>query len=220
MKKFAATGNNSGFTLAELLIAMLIFSLVVSMTYAAFTATFRVIDRAGSASEYAERARITLERIVEDLESLHFGENGIFEGKETIYGELRGDSLSFTSRAHLLFHKEADPAGYATISYNVVEDEGNNELRLYRSDTPFLPGGREEEDGGFLLCDELLEVAFTYIDENGDERDNWDSILEKENESVPFPTAVRVKIVFPHEEKEDGTLSLSTLVAIPSSGEM
>lgn len=217
MNFFETFRYSKGFTLAELLIAMLIFSLVVSMTYAAFTSTFQVIKGAGSASKYAERARITLDRIAEDLESLYFGENGIFEGKETFHAELRGDSLSFTSRAHLLFHKDATPAGYATISYTVEESADEKGLKLFRRDVAFLPGSQSEEEHGFLLSDNLQEVAFTYIDENGGEQENWDSELKKEGEAVEIPRAVKIKISFPQENNEDGMVLISTLVALPQN---
>lgn len=208
--------NNRGFTLAELLIAILIFSFVVSMTYAAFSSTFRVIEDASSSSHYAERTRITLARIVEDLESLYYADNGIFEGKETFHGEFRGDFLSFNSRAHLLFHKEALPAGYATISYSAEESADQQGLRLFRRDVAYLPGQEIEEDQlGFLLCDDLREVVFTYIDENGTEQENWDSELKKESEDSELPVAVKVKISFPNEKNEDELVSISTLVVIP-----
>ena len=207
--------NSQGFTLAELLIAILIFSLVVSMTYAAFSTTFRVIEDASSSSKYAERARVTLARVAEDLESLYFADNGIFAGKETFYGELRGDSLSFTSRAHLIFHKDSAPAGYATISYRVEETADREGLRLFRSDVAYLPGERNDEEKGFLLCEDLREVAFTYINENGAEQENWDSEQQKEREDQEIPRAVRVKISFPDEKEEGEIVSISTLVAIP-----
>ena len=215
MSLFLMKRNDTGFTLAELLIAILIFSFVVSMTYAAFSTTFRVIEEANSSSQYAERARITLGRVAEDLESLYFADKGAFEGKETFHGELRGDSLSFTSRAHLVFHKDGAPTGYATISYSVEESADKEGMRLFRRDVAYLPGQENEDEEGFLLCDDLREVAFTYIDENGAEQENWDSELKKESEASEIPRAVKVKISFPDEKKEDELFSISTLVAIP-----
>lgn len=217
MNCFVIHRNSRGFTLAELLIAMLIFSLVVSMTYAAFSTTFRIIEDASSSSKYAERARVTLARVFEDLESLYFAENGIFAGKETFHGELRGDFLSFTSRAHLIFHKDGAPAGYATISYSVEESADQEGLNLYRRDVAYLPGQQDEEEQGFLLCDDLREVAFTYIDENGAEQENWDSELKKESEDPEIPRAVKVKISFPDQKNEGELVSISTLIAIPQS---
>ena len=77
MSLFVTKRNDTGFTLAELLIAILIFSFVVSMTYAAFSTTFRVIEEASSSSQYAERARVTLGRVAEDLESLYFASSSV-----------------------------------------------------------------------------------------------------------------------------------------------
>ena len=63
--------NCKGFTLLEILLAFFIFSLVLTSLYTAYTGTFSNIDQAESQSDAYQMARITLERMIEDLESTY-----------------------------------------------------------------------------------------------------------------------------------------------------
>ena len=61
--------NSRGFTLFELLVAIVIFALVVSTIYASATGSFRVVGETESRAEIYRMARIAMERMLEDLES-------------------------------------------------------------------------------------------------------------------------------------------------------
>jgi prepilin-type N-terminal cleavage/methylation domain-containing protein len=212
--------GREGFTLAELLISILIFSVVISLTYAAYNSTFKVISNADASSKYGERARITLERFAEDLDAFYLGNSAILIGETDNYGEFRGDTLRFTSTAHLIFNKDETAKGYAVISYTIAEQENSDLLRLYRADVAVLPGGAiaDEEDRGFLLCDGLREVAFTYIDKDGNEADTWSMDEQKQNGGVSLPALVKMKIGFAGAEAEDAVIYFSTAVALPPTG--
>lgn len=212
MTSFSDCRRLQGFTLIELLLAITIFSIVVSMVYGVYNMTFKVINSSNDHAKYGVRARVTLERFREDLESFHLGSTGFIEGDSETFGEYRADSISFTSTSHLVFTKDELPAGYATISYTVEEEEESGLLRLYRADVPFRPGQSEDEDRGFLLCDGLREVAVTYFDEDGNDTETWTS---EQGNTALIPQMVQLKIGFASEESEDGTIYFSTGVAIP-----
>ena len=208
-----------GFTLAELLIAILIFSVVVSLTYAAFNTTFTSVDSGEDGSRFSERARITLERISEDLESFYGGENSFLREESDSFAAVRADSLTFTSRAHLRFNRDQQARGVTVISYNIEEVEDSGELRLYRHDQPVLPGVEAEDERGFLLCEGVREVRFAYVDEEGAESDSWDSSPAADGEESEYPILVRIKITFsgngPDEEEDEKGVSYATAVALP-----
>jgi len=66
--------NPKGFTLFELLVAIVIFALVLSTIYASATGTFRVVGETESRAEIYRMARIAMERMLEDLESVYVQE--------------------------------------------------------------------------------------------------------------------------------------------------
>jgi prepilin-type N-terminal cleavage/methylation domain-containing protein len=207
-------GRKAGFTLMELLIALVIFAAVISLTYGAYNTTFKVVGNAGTNSQYGERARITLERFVDDLESLYLGKDGTFVGETATYGEFRRDSLRFTSRAHLVFNKNETARGSALIAYTTEEQDDGELVQLYRSDVALLPGVTAEEDKGFLLCDGLREVAFTYLDSDGNELETWSLDNGTGSGTRELPVMVKIRIGFADEETEDGTIYFSSAVAV------
>jgi len=60
--------NKAGFTLLEILVAMAILTIVLSTLYAAFTKTLAEMNQVESEGDMYQMARITLERMQEDLE--------------------------------------------------------------------------------------------------------------------------------------------------------
>jgi len=202
-----------GFTLVELLLAIVIFAVVVSLTYGAYNTTFKVIHNASTNSKYSERARITLERMTDDLLSFYMGKSTIFTGESQFFGEYRGDSLQFTSTAHLLFHKNQQPHGQTTITYTVEENDGI--LKLYRADVPNIPGVEEDEEKGLLLCDGLKEVAISYLDSDGGETDSWSESDGSGGNALP--AIVRVKIGFVDEEDPEQIIYYATAVALANA---
>ena len=58
-----------GFTLLEVLVALAILVVIISLIYPAYTGTYRNIEAAETQAEIYQMARIALIRIIEDLES-------------------------------------------------------------------------------------------------------------------------------------------------------
>jgi general secretion pathway protein J len=121
---FVSTSIN-GFTLLEIVVAIAIFAVVISLIYPAYTGTYRYINAAESQAEIYQMARITLDRIIDDLESANIpdpSESNAFTGKDDFVGESNSDSLRFISRSHISFGDEHADSGNAKISYYVREN--------------------------------------------------------------------------------------------------
>jgi len=215
-------GQRQGFTLLEVLLAIFIFSVVVSSIYGSYAATFRVIDIVEKQATAYRQARIALARITEDLESSYYSElvtdREPFVGSE---GELQGkraDTLRFISKAHLVFNDEELAAGKAQIFYDVREDEAGEGLALYRHDIPELAIGSVEESEGLLLCDHLTEVSFSYFDVEGNEQSSWDAADTDFSEKTArerIPQMVAITLRFGNESEPQAPHTFMTSVILP-----
>ncbi len=209
-----------GFTLLEVLISIVVLGLVVSIVTMSLSGSIRVMDVVGDQSEIYHRARVAMMRITEDIASALPNRDSPFLGEQREVNGRRGDFMRFVSTAHIDFtapshgeegvtvtdeteqEKAEPPPVRALITYEVVplDEEEEGELALMRRDI-VLGSDREdglgagEEDKGYLLCDRLREVRFTYIDRDGEESDDFPS-AEKAAGSASIPHAVRCTLVF------------------------
>ncbi len=213
----------SGFTLIELLIAMFIFGIVVSAVYGSYRATFHIIHGSESQLRFADSARVVFEILSEDLGSLVTTPGTVFRGETSNYSGNRGDSLSFVSSAHLVLRKADIHAGHVLISYEVEPDAENGLLNLYRRQNILLPGVEPDdaEAGRHLVCRGLQAFQFTYLDQDGNETDEWqveEGAAAGEGaapEESPFPALVLVEIRFAESVESVRSTLFQTAVALP-----
>jgi hypothetical protein len=173
-------------------------------------------------------ARIALERMLEDLESIYIPKNPETGGPEENRSrpfqfvgedmEIKGrcaDTLRFISRAHInLSGQEQDP-GTVEISYYVTENDEGDDFVLYRSDRPMFEQALplEEETGGLVLCERLVSVDFTYYEENGEVRERWDSASDAFNNKLP--KMVSISLEFVNRSDPEAPFRFMTGVAFP-----
>jgi hypothetical protein len=210
---------------------MFIFSVVITTIYVSLTGTLRIVDETEYQSETYRMARIALERMSEDLSSVYFPQQGEsldsegeqegvslfkFVGEEDEIDGKRGDTLRFTSLAHLDFGEGGQAGDVSEIGYYV--EEGGDEaegLVLLRSDDVrlgFKPLGEEPEEGQ-VVCDQLQSVSFTYYDSEGEPYDDWDS-ASGDFES-PIPGKVAILLEFVNKSDEEAPYKFMTAVALP-----
>jgi general secretion pathway protein J len=215
--------RSSGFTLLEILMAISIFAIVISLAYGSYRATFRIIDSTDSQMEIYNKGRIVMDRLSSDLGSLYLGTSGFLQGKPQNLGNREADSIRFTSTAHLVLNRKEQPAGYATISYTVEENPETKDLRLFRRDVAFRPIEGEEPEPdtnkGLLLCDGLQEVKFLYHREKQEQQDNWDSkeIEKADTKARKLPDWIEINLLFIDPVAVDKPILFSTAVTFPGT---
>jgi general secretion pathway protein J len=215
-----------GFTLLEILIAVLIFASVLSTIFMSYTGTFNILNQTESKASIYRMARIALERMQEDLESAYFlSGKEKSESKENPFGgtpfigkneEIDGrdaDTLSFISRAHVSFNGDEKGTGIAGISYYVRENEKNDGFVLYRSDTPQFETPPDEGTGGLILCEGLFSANFTYHDGNGQSYEKWDSKGDEHKDK--FPVMVGIELSFIDNTNTETPLKFILDVSLP-----
>ncbi len=210
--------NVSGFTLLELLLAMFIFGVVVSSVYGAYMSTFRTITSAEVETERNQKARIALERVIEDLEAVYIRNNGLLKGESQEIDTRRGDKLEFTSNSHVNFSRKKAELSMAVIRYSVERDEDTGNLLLYRADMSKLPGKElPDDDKGFLLCNDLWQFRLDYIDTSGNEIEEWDTDKLRK-EKVEFeellPALVEIQLQFANAAGDKGGSLYKTAISL------
>lgn len=223
VKIYRSIERERGFTLVELLIAIFIFAIVISSVYGSYRATFHIVHGSEYQLKTANSARIVMERLSEDLGSIVTGPGGVFQGVSHTYSDARGDSLSFVSSAHLVLRKTDTLSGHAYVQYLPELDLDTGFLNLYRVDSVLLPGAKRDGDDAekHLICSGLLEFRFTYLDQEGNESEEWqvEEEVSPNGDADPvefqIPSLVSVELKFAESVESDSSTVFKTAFALP-----
>jgi len=213
-----------GFTLLEILIAISLFAALTAMLYPAYIGTFRNMDITESHASVYRMARIAMDRISEDLASAcipgtdedsdsDLTYSRVFLGTDSELYSRDADSLEFISEKHLPFYDDIS-AGKGRIKYYLKEHEDEDGFILYRSDNLELGNKPGDEDAGALiLCKDVNSINFTYLDENGEDYDHWDS--SSASFKGKLPTMITVELGFQNESDPELPIKFVTSISIP-----
>jgi len=191
--------NHKGYTLIEILVAVLILGIVLSTIYASYTGTFRIIGEIKYDDEIYGMARSTLDRMARDLQSAALW-RGAFTFKTSAYtlGNKEFVRLIFRSASHIAFNDKESPAGVSVIEYGVVEEkgEGKGGYALLRGDSLYRDPEKESSPAdGFLICNRIEALTYTFYDESGKEHRSWDSgTTDAAIQKNRFPAAVLIRL--------------------------
>lgn len=218
------TENNKGFTLLEILLAFFISVILFSVIYTSYSGSFRTINMTESRMEVYRKAAIAMHRISEDLQASYisskpsnsFGEPATqtqFLGEDKDINGKDADTMSFFSRINPLFDDEIEATIGQLISYDVIQGDEEDELILRRSEQPeFVEVS--EEIGGMPLCDGLQTIKFTYLNDDGESHDSWDS--DSEDFAGILPNMVSITLEFLNFENPEKPLTFMTSIVLPS----
>jgi len=209
-----AHGYFQGFTLLEILIAIFIFSVVITTIFSTFNAVISRTEAIKNGTGDYEMARTCLNRMVSDLTAIYVDQKPLYKppdiddgpdpygfvGKEDSTGGKNFAQLRFVSTEHLSMTGKVE-TGIAEIVYYVKEindqDTGTRYV-LKRSDTLY-PETRDKDefepkDSDPLLCENLEALTFIYFDAVGEEHETWDSDSDGVKYATPSAVEIRLKI--------------------------
>jgi general secretion pathway protein J len=186
-----------GFTLLEILIAIVILSVVLTTIYASYTGTLRVIKDLEAGDRIYSMARGSFERMMIDLSCAGAYEGGSdFSTQRDPSGKPSG-SLTFLSTAATNFENNVLLEGAVKITYYLEEDRENVGYNLMRKEEPMdskTPAVKVSQ--AFILCRGLQSMAFKFYDASGKEYETWDPAPAGLPESKPLPRAVAIHLSF------------------------
>lgn len=207
-----------GFTLMELLIAVLIFSIVILTLFSSFD-TFIISSTDIKAKlEKSDKIQTLFKRVSLDLEALYISqppfykkpsfnsESDLFRlvGNQENIGQIMASFIVFASSAHAITSAD-NKKGIARISYYLKENK-NNLYDLYRSDSLFIENKEIRSCFDLILCKDISGFKIVYKNEQNEEFEYWDS--ETKEFGYTFPSSIEINISFGKKEKRQvfGTL--------------
>ncbi len=206
--------TSGGFTLAEILLAIFIFSIISVTIYSSLHSVLfssRIVDLNIDQNELAHnclnRMSIDLQSLVVTLppefrkpETDEDADPCRFVGATSYIGRATFPRLRFASSAHVAFAHQP-PCGVAEIVYYVTAgDDGQYILRRSDQCYPFEPSEPSSRDP--VLCDQLKSLKIIYRDDDGAPHETWHS----DREEFEYATPVAIDIVL--EIGDDETASI------------
>ncbi len=219
-----ATRNpQPGFTLLEIVIAIFIFSIVVSTLFVSFNTLLSTAGAVDTDASSYEMGKNCLDRMIIDLTTVYVTRPPVYKvpdiddppdpyrfiGDSSQAGDTGFGRLRFTALSHLPF-KEGVFDGIAEISYYVQETEDKTYV-LKRQDNLEPYPSFEEKNTDPILCRHVQSLSFSYMDEEGEEYESWDSDSEAFDRATPV--AVKIRLSFGDENRP---LIFKTTVALPA----
>ncbi len=220
-------GENNGFTLMEILIAISIFAVVMSTIFGTFNAVISRTDAIKNGMRGYEMARTCLNRITSDLNAITIDQKPLYHppdfndppdpygvvGKETYSGNTNFSQLRFASTEHLSMNRHLEN-GIAEIVY-YVKEQGypESEFVLKRSDVVYPYDETyefEEKDSDPVLCEDIEEFSILYFDKDENEYEKWDSDSDFFKYSTPYALRIKLKI-----KSGDSSYTFDTKIALP-----
>lgn len=215
-----------GFTLAEILIAIAIFALLVSAIMGSFSGVFSRTEMIAVQRSNTAMARACLMRMTTDLANAYVVQPPFFTPPESteppspfrFVASGTSDNttprilLQFASQAHVDFSAQKRQ-GIAVIRYylETADDEGPAPtFRLRRADMLADAGDLPEPQGDPILCENIRELQLRYFDMEGESFEEWDSAAVDQNFATPRAVRIRLELAAPA-----GPAVYQTIVALP-----
>ncbi|MEN8243518.1 MAG: prepilin-type N-terminal cleavage/methylation domain-containing protein [Thermodesulfobacteriota bacterium] len=212
--------STRGFTLVEVLIAIFIFSIIVTTVFASHRSVFVSAPIVESNIDLYEMSGTCLGRMAQDLRAIYIAQPPAYQKPEfdadpdphrVVGAADEGGStprLRFASLAHLPL-EQSSREGVAQIVYYETP-VGEDTFRLRRADSLYPFPAFEADERDPVLCEMVKRLEITFLDQEGNEYEYWDS------ESDEFDYATPVAINFMIELVKDGSTSVfETRVSLP-----
>jgi prepilin-type N-terminal cleavage/methylation domain-containing protein len=201
--------KRGGFTLLEMMAVVALIGFVFFVALNFYTDLSRASTRASNHTRGIRRASAILDRVARDIEGAFllvkppemdpFAFPWIFLG-ETRLGGNASERLKFITRNHDPTRTDSAETNLATVAY-IVESRPDDSIALYRWTSPRLPESldktfpREDDDGSFLLAEGLQYFGFTFLDEAGELRSEWDSSTLLQSSSLPMAVEIQLSLM-------------------------
>ena len=211
--------DKSGFTLIEVLVAVAITVIVLTMLYSSFSQLITAKRRVETENELIQEANTILLKMRHDLVNA-FPRGSIYTATSSsaypyFIGRLEGENskIVFTSFARDPTHYSTQ-SGQSEISYYLVPLRGDDEnmFALMRKDNYWI--GNDEAGAAYPISERVLSFRVNFLDQRSPVSGNEQSVWAWDSSVMRgFPKAVQVQIVLVDNGGQEEAHSM--IVAIP-----
>lgn len=185
MKYFPPVSGQKGFTLMEVLLAVTLFTIIISSSYGIFRVGMQIWKRAQGRSVVERKALFALERMGQDLRQ------ALRTSKEKYKGEGNGTSFSLPSLIPIRTGKiEMTQYGFIRYRYDSSHKE------LCRSEISATDLYRQKESICKPIANHIQFLRFRYLvyDGVGESYSWYDEWEKKEKEEVPLAVEIQMDL--------------------------
>ena len=199
----------SGFTLLEILVAVAILGIVLLTALSALSAVNRTAARIQQTLASAGATAEAIEWIEADLGAIHVTAGPVYRppamGEDPdpyrfrCYAGPEDPSdfkrLEFAARAHRPLAPSAlqiAPGALARVSYFVRRM--NDRFVLMRTDVFDLQADPDLPVPAAVVCENVLRLRWTFVDDQGDTHDEWDSDDDKWHWATPRAVELMIEV--------------------------
>jgi len=212
-----------GFTLMELIVAMVLFSIVMSAAYALFDSGQALSSDAQKVSAVQQEVRFVLETLRRDLQGTvgvgTYSEPTVYQFLGTNEGteEEPVDEVRFLAMNRETVSSSSPESDLGLTRYYLIgEEEGLPQkglVRIKNSDLLSAIEIEEEEEEAQEIGPNVVFFGLRYYD-GSDWQESWDSTL-----SLTLPHAVEITLTLRVPESEDETQSFIGKIFLPVAAE-
>lgn len=186
--------RNHGFTLVELLVALLIFGILAMLAYGGLDTVIQSRDHTSAELKRLRQVQITFSQMQRDIEQL-----AARDGRDALGGKLLRLSAGQTTDTDLLMqytrtgwrNPAEQPRGYLQrIAWRLEDD------KLYRMSWPYVDRAFDDQATSTLLIDHVSDVKIRFLDGEKQWHDLWplpDALAN--GKPLLQPVAIEVTVV-------------------------
>jgi type II secretion system protein J len=202
-------GRTAGFTLLEILVAVVILSIVILTAMSALSAANRTAAAITQNLATGGEARNAIEQITTDLMAMHLTQAALYRppqaGQDPDPYRLRCRNtpedpedfprLEFAARAHrplVATDLPIKPGALAKVAYFVRRiDDG---YALMRTDVPDLRADFDPPPAPAMVCQRVKALRFSFFDHEDAVHDQWDSDDRRWHYATPRAVEIRLEV--------------------------
>ncbi|TRZ94599.1 prepilin-type N-terminal cleavage/methylation domain-containing protein [bacterium] len=201
-----------GFTLVEVLISTIIFSVIIVSLYSALNTgalTYKMVDEA---SNLYQVARLTLEKIGQDLKNcvVYKDDESAFSGQSK--------SLSFFTIAGRFKEGRLEDE-FCFVEYS-FEDEVFRRTSSCGKDALLERPDKNEDTISYPVHDGYFEYAYPLKDREKpyEWRNLWPA-EEKYKNTLPLAVSIQISLIEDSDRKKENLIDFSRIVSLPLGGD-